>query len=71
MSVTDVTPTILAWLGLPIGMDMDGKPASFLRTPPPKKIPTYDATPITRVTDTPSGVESEIVQQLRELGYVE
>jgi predicted AlkP superfamily phosphohydrolase/phosphomutase len=71
MSVNDVTPTILAWLGLPIGKDMDGRPASFLQTRPPKQIPTHDATPIERVTDVPSGAEKEIVEQLRELGYVE
>lgn len=71
MSVRDVTPTILTWLGLPVGKDMDGKPASFLRTPALAEIPTYDTTPIERAAKEPSGAEREIVEQLRSLGYVE
>ena len=32
-SVNDVPPTILAWLGLPLGEDMDGRVTSFLEPP--------------------------------------
>jgi predicted AlkP superfamily phosphohydrolase/phosphomutase len=71
VSVNDVTPTILAWLGLPRAADMDGRPAAFLRVAPRDTIETYDTTPIERVTDAPSGAEGDILRQLRSLGYVE
>ncbi|MCK4410020.1 MAG: hypothetical protein KAW67_08035, partial [Candidatus Eisenbacteria sp.] len=47
-SVRDVTPTILALCGLPVGDDMDGaviedafEPA-FLRSHPVRRVPTYE-----------------------------
>ncbi len=73
MSVRDVTPTILAWLGLPLAEDMDGRPAPFL-TPvrtQPEPIASYDTVEIERVHSAPSGAEEQIVEQLRELGYIE
>ncbi|MCK4915441.1 MAG: alkaline phosphatase family protein, partial [Candidatus Eisenbacteria sp.] len=49
-SVRDVTPTILALCGLPVGDDMDGsviedafEPA-FLRSHPPRRVRTYEHT---------------------------
>jgi predicted AlkP superfamily phosphohydrolase/phosphomutase len=69
--VRDVTPTILAWMGLPLGEDMDGRPASFLRVPETRTVATHDTTPVERLGSSPSGVENEIIEQLRELGYVE
>ncbi len=73
MSIRDVTPTILAWLGLPLAADMDGRPAPFL-TPvrtQPEPIASYDTVEIERVHSSPSGAEEQIVEQLRELGYIE
>jgi uncharacterized protein YbaP (TraB family) len=71
-SVNDVTPTILAWLGLPVGRDMQGQVASFVR-PRRKleKIATHDTGEIERVGLAPSGSEEEILDQLRALGYIE
>ena len=71
VSVKDVTPTILSWLGLAIAEDMDGHQASFLEVPPRDRIATYDTAPVERLTLTPSGVEEAIIEQLRELGYFE
>jgi arylsulfatase A-like enzyme len=71
MTINDVTPTILTWLGLPIAEDMDGQPAGFLDVPEVKTIPTYDVAPVERLDLTPSGVEETIVEQLRGLGYFE
>ena len=73
MSIRDVTPTILAWLGLPLAADMDGRPAPFL-TPvrtQPEPIASYDTVEIERVHSAPSGAEEQIVEQLRELGSIE
>ena len=72
MSVNDVTPTILAWWGLPVADDMDGRPASFLGPQlAARSIPTYDTTPIERLATTPSGVEAEIIEDLKALGYID
>ncbi len=71
LSVADVTPTILAWLGLPVAEDMDGRAAAFLRVRP-DTIATYETKPVERLaTPRPSGAEEPYVEQLRELGYVE
>jgi arylsulfatase A-like enzyme len=70
-SVYDVTPTVLAWLGLPAGRDMQGAPARFVRVPPIPPVATHDVELVERAGPAPSGVESEIVDQLRALGYVE
>jgi uncharacterized protein YbaP (TraB family) len=71
-SVNDVTPTILAWLGLPIASDMDGRVAAFL-TPSRtvEKIATHDVGEIERIATAPSGSEDEILDQLRALGYID
>lgn len=70
-SVLDVTPSILAWLGLPAGEDMSGNVASFLdveRVPP---IASYEGTPLPRLPRTESGGEEERLEQLRALGYID
>jgi len=71
MSVNDVTPTILAWLGLPVALDMHGRVASFLSVPDPEMIATYQGIRVERVTTAPSGVENDIVERLLQLGYLE
>lgn len=71
VSVNDVTPTILAWLGLPVAADMDGKVASFLEGGAVAEVATYDTQPVARTTAAPSGAEQAIVEQLRSLGYLE
>ncbi len=71
VSVNDVTPTILAWLGLPLARDMAGRPAPFLEAPGLEAVATYDTAPIQRLTEAPSGVEGAILEQLRALGYFE
>ena len=71
MSVLDVTPTVLAWLGEPLALDFDGKVAPFLDTDFERPIPTYDTKPIERVEGRRSGLESDVIDQLRELGYVD
>jgi hypothetical protein len=71
LSVNDITPSVLTWLGLPIGADMDGAPAPFLLDAEPRRIATYDTSPIERLPIAPSGAEGEILEQLRALGYLE
>ncbi len=71
MSVNDVTPTVLAWLGLPLGADMDGRPAGFVDLEAIETIATYDTTEIEHVGEGGDTVEAQILDQLRTLGYVD
>jgi predicted AlkP superfamily phosphohydrolase/phosphomutase len=71
LSVNDITPTILAWLGLPIGSDMDGRPAAGVDLGEVRTVPTHDTTPIERMVGDDSGAEPEVLERLRELGYIE
>jgi predicted AlkP superfamily phosphohydrolase/phosphomutase len=78
-SVLDVLPTILAVMGIPVGEDMKGRPASAVIDPakiPPSDIrfvPSHDTpewlaaqkTRIKRAED-----EKERLEQLRSLGYI-
>ena len=74
MTVADLTPTVLDWYGLPLGLDMDGKPATFLEspsTPAPKPIVTYDTRAVERLGDGKSGGEVKVKEDLRSLGYLQ
>ncbi len=71
MSVNDVTPTVLAWFGLPLGADMDGRPASFLELGEVETIPTHDTGEIERIGEGGDVAEASILEQLRALGYVD
>ncbi|MBW1687877.1 MAG: alkaline phosphatase family protein [Deltaproteobacteria bacterium] len=69
--VVDVTPTLLAWLGLPLAHDMDGTPAGFLDAPSRPPIETYDTTSIERVGETSLETEQRLIEELHELGYLD
>jgi predicted AlkP superfamily phosphohydrolase/phosphomutase len=71
VSVDDITPTILAWLGLPLAEDMDGRSAPFLGVELAERVATYDTAPIARVGKTAGEVEAAIIEQLHGLGYIE
>ena len=71
MTIYDITPTILAWLGLPVGDDMDGAVASFLERPDSGRVATHDAEAIGRADGRPSGADEDILEDLRALGYIE
>jgi hypothetical protein len=71
ITVNDIAPTVLAWLGLPVARDMDGRVASFLDAPARPPIPTYDTGTIRRLGDDRSGAEDALIEELRTLGYVE
>ena len=72
IGVRDVTPTLLAWFGIPIGRDMEGSPMAFLEASQrATHIGSHRATPIERVTSEPSGAEDDIIERLRMIGYLE
>jgi hypothetical protein len=76
VSVNDITPTILTWLGFATANDMAGVAADFL----PEEV-RGAVTPVQSYKDLeieyvdtkplPSGVEDDIVEQLRALGYID
>ena len=79
-SVLDLTPTVLSIFGLPVGMDMDGKPlVTIFETPP-----TVSSIPSWEEVEGPfphgmhaagaelDGIQSaEAIKQLVDLGYIE
>jgi hypothetical protein len=73
VSVKDITPTLLAWLGLPAARDMDGTRASFLTVDEIPPIETYNSLALEFIDPKlmPSGVEEDILDQLESLGYIE
>ena len=71
VSVNDITPTVLAWLGLPLGADMDGNPAPAAVRGRLRTIPTHDTRPVEHLDGDATGAEEEMLQNLRELGYIE
>lgn len=71
VTVKDVTPAVLAWLGLPVARDMDGRAPPFLRVARRERVETYDTAPIERAGGEASGSEQEILERLRRLGYLE
>jgi tetratricopeptide (TPR) repeat protein len=77
-SILDITPTVLALLGLPIGDDMDGRPlVSALDSPVEvASIPSWEAVPGDCGMHPPGFQEDpwdawESLKQLADLGYVD
>jgi predicted AlkP superfamily phosphohydrolase/phosphomutase/tetratricopeptide (TPR) repeat protein len=78
-SVTDVTPTLLAYLGLPVGRDMDGKVLSevFESAPEINWIDSWETHDIGNPGKYPDDVlvdpwdAKASMDQLVELGYIE
>jgi len=75
-SIYDITPTLLWYLGLPVGADMDGKvltdwfTRSFARRPV-STLPTYDDPNQTPAAQTESKVDDKALEHLRSLGYID
>ncbi len=80
-SILDVTPTLLALVGIPVGLDMDGRALEGVLTPlpgteRPAPIATHDTaewlaarTGAAPAADTGDD-ENERLEQLRALGYI-
>jgi predicted AlkP superfamily pyrophosphatase or phosphodiesterase len=77
-SVVDVTPTMLAYLGLAVARDMDGEPMSdlfeegFLEANPVEYVETYE-TGGPRGDEAPieSPMDEGLKEKLRALGYID
>ncbi len=71
VSVLDVTPTVLAWMGIAPAEDMKGRPMPFVEIEVPDMVASHDGLEIERLEIAASGAEDEIVEHLRALGYLE
>jgi tetratricopeptide (TPR) repeat protein/predicted AlkP superfamily phosphohydrolase/phosphomutase len=75
-SVLDITPTILALFGLPVGEDMDGRvldealAPGFLSRHPVTRIATYERGSIAPQEVEPSLQDADLMEKLRSLGYI-
>lgn len=70
-TVLDITPAILAWLGLPVAEDMSGRIPSFVDVKPAETIATYDIGEIERLPASRTVADEELLEELRSLGYLE
>jgi len=80
-SVLDITPTILALYGLPVGEDMDGRilteaiAPEFLAARKIGSVATYETGDPSRLPENKAGgeapVHDQVKEQLRSLGYIE
>ncbi len=70
-SVHDITPTILALLGLPIGEDMDGRiivealTPEFLASYPPQFVSSYEDGPVEREVLQARPGENELPEEVK------
>jgi predicted AlkP superfamily phosphohydrolase/phosphomutase len=75
--IYDVCPTLLVLMGVPIGMDMHGRPLrsildmEFIARHPPQRIATHDDADWIRSRQSSPEIEeaAERLEQLRNLGY--
>lgn len=78
VSVLDVTPTVLALWGLPVGEDMDGRvledaiEPAFMKAHPVRTIPSYEEIVKRGHSAEPieSPVDEEIRERMKALGYI-
>jgi predicted AlkP superfamily phosphohydrolase/phosphomutase len=76
-AIQDVTPTILALLGIPVGDDMTGRvleeafQPDFFQQYPLRSIPSHDRGELFRARATFSGEDDLLKEKLRALGYIE
>jgi predicted AlkP superfamily phosphohydrolase/phosphomutase len=74
--IFDITPTILALYGLPVGLDMQGRPLTqaideeFLARHPVRYVDTYETGERKLPRAIVSKADQEIKERLRALGYI-
>ncbi len=71
MTIYDVLPTVLAFLGLPLAEDLGGHPVPVLQAELAPPVATYDTHAVRRLETGASGGERAILEELRALGYLD
>ena len=78
-SIYDIAPTILTWMRIPLGRDMDGRPLAQLATDDfdisnqPESVSTHDTRAFLASRPTlrmDAASHRERLEQLRSLGYI-
>jgi type I phosphodiesterase/nucleotide pyrophosphatase len=73
---TDIAPTILYALGIPISSELAGRPLAGLFTPAftvrygPREVRTYGSPKLPRLEGVGQPLDTEMIERLRSLGYV-
>ncbi len=73
---TDVMPTVLHALGIPISRELAGRPlvemfsAAFARRSPVREVTTYGSPAANRAPRSGQPLDQEMIDRLRSLGYV-
>ena len=78
-TILDVTPTLLYYMGLPVGRDMDGRvltdlfDSAFKRDRPIRELASYESGDIdvTKAQVVESAADPDILEHLRSLGYIQ
>ena len=74
--LVDIAPTVLALLEMNVAQDMDGRvleelfPKAWREAYPKEKVPTYDTGDWQAQMPIASGVDEELMNRLKALGYV-
>jgi predicted AlkP superfamily pyrophosphatase or phosphodiesterase len=75
--LADITPTVLALLGYPVGLDMDGRvleelfTSAWKRDRPRDTVETHDTEEWKEQEAIPSDADEELLRRLRALGYIQ
>jgi hypothetical protein len=75
-NIFDVTPTVLALMGIPVGEDMPGRvldegiAAAFLQAHPVQTVPTHSANRAFSRVPVKSAISEELKKKLEGLGYI-
>ncbi|MBU1702652.1 MAG: alkaline phosphatase family protein [Candidatus Eisenbacteria bacterium] len=75
-SLADAAATCMYLMGLPLANDLGGRPVLEIIEPghaerhPPVAIPSYGLRPVPDDPERPSGVDGEMLERLRSLGYI-
>jgi arylsulfatase A-like enzyme len=77
VDAVDITPTVMAYHGLPVAKDLDGKPVWAAMTPEwraAREVPaveTYETGPWERGKLPDNSVARDLEERIRALGYIE
>jgi hypothetical protein len=77
VDAVDVTPTLLAYHGLPVARDMDGKPIdraltdALWRQRPITSIETYETGERVAIPLPETSVSRELEERIKSIGYVD
>lgn len=76
IGIVDIMPTLLAWIGLPVSKQLDGKPRlnffseNHRKALPVQWVDAYESRPAHRSVEAPAEVDDALRKELESLGYI-